>query len=795
MTRCQMIKFIFILISIKLAYGYPDGAPNSICTVMLSHHDVSPKICQPKYIIQSDTSEYDINQILRSNIIHLNKCGNFGFHPKAMCTAKITVRGSTDADYFKGILLVAKDQNNQHIIGTWSLSNSSIKTISCNETDNTTITHLSTENKLQIAALWHAPSFIPEGNIFIKATVVTSYDEIYVDCFNITLKPKQKNSLRVQSIPTNIETRMIANPKTKISWDYSDNIVTVIMTSEPVNVGEWTAIGFSLDQDMGNEYIFVCQVSSTGNALLRRMHTKLGKRPPLPSSVPVNINSAVSENGGVTCKFSFETNSTQADNESAPIIIGENYHLIYAAGRLRAGEQVAKHNFTFVSTKTYQLQNSEAIDLDESLTTTTAAPHANNIRVNITWSYADSITTVKMVIDNLKISQWLAMGLSLDESMGHDHVFICQRLNDNTILLGRFINPEGRTRPALASTIVNPGGSFNISLQKFENGITYCDFTLSNFAGTQRRKRQNSFPALSQTASYRPLIAIGNLDSSNNLMQHAQNSREALSQTVLLNRNEIIIYDLQSVGSDSTGLMKAHGIIMLFTWIVLVSTGILVARYFKQSWPNSKICGKAVWFGIHRTIMTCVATLTLVAFILILVYKKGQWISQKNQREFAHSIVGILVISFSVIQPFMALFRCNPDDRYRFIFNYVHATVGFSALVLSIVAIFLAMFFTQFQFQLNKEWSILVVWSCWLPIVFIIFETIEIYFRKKNPSLTNKVDAYDMNDLHANSKNEPNANQSKENPTKDRIKLLALLLHIILAFGLALALMILIGRS
>ncbi|CAF1387689.1 unnamed protein product [Rotaria magnacalcarata] len=767
-----MIKFIFILISIKLAYGYPDDAPNSICTVMLPHHDVSPKICQPKYIIQSDTSEYDINQIIR-----------------------ITVRGSTDTDYFKGFLLVAKDQNNQHIIGTWSLSNSSIKTISCNGTDNTVITHFSTENKLQIAALWHAPSFISEGNIFMKATIVTSYDEIYVDCFNITLKPKQSNSLRVQSISTNIETRMITKPNTKIRWDYSDNIVTVIMTSEPVNVGEWTAIGFSLDQEMGDEYIFVCQVSSTSNALLRRMHTKFGKRPPLPSSVPVNISSAVYENGGVTCKFSFETNSTQADNESAPITIGENYYLISAAGNLRTEEQVAKHDFTFVSTKTYQLQNSEVIDLDESFTTTTAASQTNDIRVNITWSYAGSITTVKMMISNLKISQWLAMGLSRDESMGRDHVFICQRLNNNAILLERFINPEGRTRPALASTIVNPGGSFNISLQKFENGITYCDFTLSNFAGTQRRKRQNSFPALSQTASYQPLIAIGNLDSSNNLMQHAQNSRVSLSQTVSLNRNEIIIYDLQSVGSDSTGLMKAHGIIMVFTWIVLVSTGILVARYFKQSWPKSKICGKAVWFGIHRTIMTCVAILTLVAFILILVYKKGQWISQKNQREFAHSIVGILVISFSIIQPFMALFRCNPDAHYRFIFNYVHATVGFSALVLSIAAIFLAMFFTQFQFQLNKEWSILVVWSCWLPIAVIIFETIEFYFRKKNSSLTGKIDVYDMNNLHANSKNKPETIQSIENPTKDRIKLLALLLHIIFAFGLALALMILIGKS
>jgi len=240
--------------------------------------------------------------------------------------------------------------------------------------------------------------------------------------------------------------------------------------------------------------------------------------------------------------------------------------------------------------------------------------------------------------------------------------------------------------------------------------------------------------------------------------------------------------------------MKAHGIIMVFTWIVLVSTGILVARYFKRSWSDRKICSKAVWFAIHRTIMTCVAILTLISFILILVYKKGQWISEKTPREFAHSIIGILVISFALIQPFMALFRCNPDDNYRFIFNYLHAITGFSAFILSIAAIFLAMFFTEFHFQLNKEWAILVAWSCWLPIVFIIFEIIEIYFRKYSSSIE-KTNSYHMNERNGNGTTRIEPRIIKENVKKDRIKGLFLLLHIIIAFGLALALAILIGQS
>jgi hypothetical protein len=72
----------------------------------------------------------------------------------------------------------------------------------------------------------------------------------------------------------------------------------------------------------------------------------------------------------------------------------------------------------------------------------------------------------------------------------------------------------GHSRPVLANTIPNPGGIFNVSRQKFENGIAYCDFTLSNFADIRRPRRQNSIPELSQTTSYQPLIAFGNMDSS-----------------------------------------------------------------------------------------------------------------------------------------------------------------------------------------------------------------------------------------------------------------------------------------
>ena len=155
-----MIKFLLFVICIKLGYSYPEGAPDIVCDSMMPNHDVPPQQCQSKYIIQSDKSEYNINETIRSN----NKNIIFIYFSYYL----VTVRGSTNNDYFKGIILIAKNEYNQKIMGTWSIINPSIKTISCDGKENTAITHSSPIDKLQIEALWHTPSIKSKRNIIIK---------------------------------------------------------------------------------------------------------------------------------------------------------------------------------------------------------------------------------------------------------------------------------------------------------------------------------------------------------------------------------------------------------------------------------------------------------------------------------------------------------------------------------------------------------------------------------------------------------------------------------------------------
>jgi hypothetical protein len=49
--------------------------------------------------------------------------------------------------------------------------------------------------------------------------------------------------------------------------------------------------------------------------------------------------------------------------------------------------------------------------------TSTTAAQTNDISANISWTYIDGITNVKIIINNLKVSQWFAIGLSLDDLM------------------------------------------------------------------------------------------------------------------------------------------------------------------------------------------------------------------------------------------------------------------------------------------------------------------------------------------------------------------------------------------
>jgi hypothetical protein len=89
---------------------------------------------------------------------------------------------------------------------------------------------------------------------------------------------------------------------------------------------------------------------------------------------------------------------------------------------------------------------------------------------------------------------------------------------------------------------------------------------------------------------------------------------------------------------------------MFFAWIVLSSTGILFARYYKFIFPKIQICSLQIWFVFHRSMMQAVVILSLAGLVLILFAKNWTWVEVAEKKEFTHSILGILAISFAFLQ-------------------------------------------------------------------------------------------------------------------------------------------------
>lgn len=96
--------------------------------------------------------------------------------------------------------------------------------------------------------------------------------------------------------------------------------------------------------------------------------------------------------------------------------------------------------------------------------------------------------------------------------------------------------------------------------------------------------------------------------------------------------------------------------LMIFAWLFCVSTGIILARYYKFILPSIKIQKMMFWFQAHRALMIFTQICSLIAFIIILADLNWEWVSLTNKVSFAHSIIGMLVIGLSLIQVIYNLF-------------------------------------------------------------------------------------------------------------------------------------------
>ncbi|CAF3406920.1 unnamed protein product [Rotaria socialis] len=235
-------------------------------------------------------------------------------------------------------------------------------------------------------------------------------------------------------------------------------------------------------------------------------------------------------------------------------------------------------------------------------------------------------------------------------------------------------------------------------------------------------------------------------------------------------------------------LVQAHAMAMILSMMTFGSTGIFMARYGRslRFGAYKQLLGKAVWFQIHRFFLSISSLLILVGFLFILVWAGGKWVNPQllGLRLFAHSIMGGTIVCCAMIQIWLTLYRCNPNSRFRYIFDWSHRIVGLLAFILSIPTIFLVL----------RLIAIVSIWAAWIVIVVMICEKIEHKRRVSAASMANNIQQCDRNQETMNTNIRPDIEAGTHttvvNQYHNQIKLLLFLIHLLISITLSILLIV-----
>ncbi|XP_008544958.1 putative ferric-chelate reductase 1 homolog [Microplitis demolitor] len=315
-------------------------------------------------------------------------------------------------------------------------------------------------------------------------------------------------------------------------------------------------------------------------------------------------------------------------------------------------------------------------------------------------------------------SKYVAVGLSDDPKMGEDSVVECTDENGRVEIHMSWNN--GKTN----SRIATPSGTLSILNRSIVNGALYCKFTRDRTTLVQGREFDLA------NRAYCLLLASGTSLKSNGVGFHDLAYRGS--------DKPIKLADIREIVASSDLLIRIHGALMIASWIGTASIGILMARYYKQTWLRSPICGKDQWFAWHRFFMILTWSMTIAAFVIIFV-ELGTW-----STETLHASLGLATTVLAFVQPFMAALRPHPGTPRRPLFNWAHWFIGNAAHICAVIALFFAV-------RLNK--AKLPDWVDWVLTAYVVFHVLTHIIlsfagcaadRQDNQS----INAFPMKDMH-----------------------------------------------
>ncbi|XP_043508551.1 putative ferric-chelate reductase 1 homolog isoform X1 [Frieseomelitta varia] len=316
-------------------------------------------------------------------------------------------------------------------------------------------------------------------------------------------------------------------------------------------------------------------------------------------------------------------------------------------------------------------------------------------------------------------SKYVAVGLSDDSKMGDDSVVECANEGGKIALHMSWNSGKQNIRQPMQE------GAVQLESSAINDDVITCRFWREKTTVVQGRE----FDLVN--TPYNLLVAAGKGLKNNGVGFH-DTAFDATGDAKLL-------ADVGGFTTASNILIRVHGALMLASWIGTASIGILLARYYKQTWVSSQLCGKDHWFAWHRFFMILTWSMTIAAFVIIFV-ELGEWSS-----ETIHASLGLATTILAFIQPFMAAARPHPGAPRRPLFNWAHWFVGNAAQICGIIAIFFAV-------RLNK--AKLPEWVDWILAAYVVFHILTHLILTfvgcaSDKQASQRVNSFPMKDMHS----------------------------------------------
>ncbi|KAK6185394.1 hypothetical protein SNE40_007639 [Patella caerulea] len=387
----------------------------------------------------------------------------------------------------------------------------------------------------------------------------------------------------------------------------------------------------------------------------------------------------------------------------------------------------------------------------------------------LTWKdVGDKIEMAFEMVFGNELNKWMAIALSDDVLMGDDSVIECVSVDGNVKAFQSYNDKTGKRNRRLE----HPSIGMVLQSTSFEDGVLKCKLT-------REKSVKGDDKVFDMNDDWYLLATYGDSREDFGISDHVDSLTWSTDGPI----------DMQKVSDNGMvttqyPLMKAHGILMVISWMVSAAVGLITARYLKPFWPTSSIGGQKVWIQVHRWSMILTLLISSIGFILVFIDNKGYSQIIGDNYKKAHPIIGIIVTIMVYGNAFMSYFRTGPGTPYRPLFNRAHFAVGTGSYVLAVICIFFGVQLSKLELP-ESSLHILTAYAVWVSVAYILMELIPYIPRPDSKSVDLEMTAVDA----------PEKPKVKPNPsptTNIGIKKFVLFVHIMAVLGLSIALMYLI---